>query len=192
MTAVLRPAALGVRRNVRRFGVSRGLGSRRGGSAHRAAACKAAARCPDQGVSRSRWFLLMGRAVPLNKPTAYSRLVGVPRGAKCHQGVRPARATRLYGRRKASVVSGRPPLRAGVRVVGRAALPRLRWPGLRPRYWGRPQVSSRGCTANWLFSAASGGSAYQLYDPSVHGFALPKTAALQLFCSPLSAVVLVE
>jgi hypothetical protein len=56
----------------------------------------------------------------------------------------------------------------------------------------KPQVSSRGCAASWAFRAESGGLAYQLSDPSAHGFALRRSIALQPLCPLLSAFVLVE
>jgi hypothetical protein len=155
--------------------------------------------------------LLMERAVPLNKPTAYSRLVGVPRGAECHQGVRPSRAARLYGRRRAPVVSGRPSACHGCAVAcigqppppsapgpvwggGHGCSPAAAVAGRSPALMGkgRPRVSSRGCAASWLFRATSSGSAYQLSDLSAHGFALRRSIAPQPLCSPLSAFVLVE
>jgi hypothetical protein len=56
----------------------------------------------------------------------------------------------------------------------------------------KPQVSSRGCAASWAFSVKSGGSAYQLPDPSAHGFALRRSIALQILYPLLSAFVLVK
>jgi hypothetical protein len=56
----------------------------------------------------------------------------------------------------------------------------------------KPQVSSRGCAASWAFNVKSGGSVYQLHDPSAHGFALRRSIALQPLCPLLSAFVLVE
>jgi hypothetical protein len=126
VTAVLCRAALGVRRNVRRFGVSRALGARQRGSGHRAAACKAAARWSKRGNARARCSLLMGRAVSLNKPTAYSRLVGVPRGAQCHWGLSAVQCGQVLrtpqgsGRRRPSF--NVPRLRRGVYRPAAAAL----------------------------------------------------------------------
>jgi hypothetical protein len=56
----------------------------------------------------------------------------------------------------------------------------------------RPQVSSRGCAASWAFNVKSGGSVYQLHDPSAHGFALRRSIAPQPLCPLLSAVVVVQ
>jgi hypothetical protein len=56
----------------------------------------------------------------------------------------------------------------------------------------RPQVSSRGCAASWLFNAESGGLAYQLADPSADGFALRRSIALQPLCLLHSVFVLVD
>jgi hypothetical protein len=56
----------------------------------------------------------------------------------------------------------------------------------------KPQVSSRGCATSWAFNVKSGGSAYQLPDPSAHGFALRRSIVLQPLCLLLSAFVLVE
>jgi len=165
VTVVLCPAALGVRRNVRRFGVSRALGSLQKGSGHRAAASEAAARCGKQGVPRSRWSLLMGMAVPLNKPTAYSRLVGVTRGAECHQGVRPSRAARLYGRRRAPVVSGRPSACHGCAVacIGQPPPPSAPAPVL--GWWA------------WLLSRGCGGRAFARADGEAVGPKFSRAAA---------------
>jgi hypothetical protein len=46
--------------------------------------------------------------------------------------------------------------------------------------------------AGWSFSAESGGLAYQLSSPPVHGHALCRSIALQRLCRLYSAFVLVE
>jgi len=56
---------------------------------------------------------------------------------------------------------------------------------------GAPQVASRGCAASWVFRAESGGLADQFSRPPADGFVLRRSFALQPFCSPQSASVLV-
>jgi len=83
---------------------------------------------------------------------------------------------------------------AGVGVVGRAPLPRLRWrSSCHPVGDGaRPQVSSRGCAASWSFNAKSGGLAYQLSSPPMYGLGLCRSIAPQPLCLLQGAFVLIE
>ncbi len=128
-------------------------------------------------------------------PPGSAKKTAMPQGSADTEGLQSATAVLQRATAAPWRASGQPPPPSAPRPVwGWRAGPLSRGCGGRgfARINGAGECPQFPRAAGWSFSPESGGLAYQLSSPPVHGRALCRSIALQRLCRFYSAFVLIE